>query len=135
MSENFWRTWDNFWGLTASVVPWTDDGVFVRQEYGSSEGARGFPVPLGKVRVTPCARRALRAAGVAERQILLWHAYGNFGDITDREQRSNEESLQRRDGSLIASRYVLPTGGAEILVSSAGSYTGRCTTFVFMQGD
>lgn len=81
----------------------------------------GFPLSLGRVRVTRSARTALAAARVDVRVLLEKHATGDFGDVTQDEEAANVEAVAH--GGMVTSLYSLPDTGECVLVNTEGSRT------------
>lgn len=88
-----------------------------------AHGARkdGFPLSLGRVRVTRSARIALEAACVNVRDLLENHATGDFGDVTQDEKAANVAAVA--DGGMVTSLYPIPGSGGCIVVNTEGSRT------------
>lgn len=62
---------------------------------------------LGHLVATPAAIASLHAAGVSPMSLLRRHACGDWGQMSDADQRSNERALE--EGSRLLSAYTLPT--------------------------
>ena len=68
-------------------------------------GGSPYPLPLGRVLVTPAAEGALKAAGVPLQDLLRRHVRGDFGEITPEEREENERNA--REGGQITSVYTI----------------------------
>ncbi len=68
----------------------------------------GFPLQLGRVVATPGALEALAEAGVAPRDLLVRHAWGDWGEVPPDDARENELSIV--NGFRVISSYPLPSG-------------------------
>lgn len=59
--------------------------------------------PLGQVVATPGALEALEKSGQSPSEFLAKHVRGNWGDVSDEDKATNDQSLI--DGSRILSAY------------------------------
>ena len=73
--------------------------------------------PLGRVVATPGALAALAAAAVAAASLLARHAVGDWGDVSKKDWKENEKSLN--EGYLLISSYRLPSAVKVWIVTEA----------------
>lgn len=78
---------------------------------------RYLPLYLGVVTATGPAMDALDEAGVSARTLLIRHAMGDWGDVSDEDWDANDDGVIY--GRRIESRYELPTGKSIWIVTEA----------------
>ena len=77
---------------------------------------------LGSVSITPIAKAALDASGLAPSALLSRHQAGDWGDLTDEDKADNETSL--RKGYQIWSIYrIQPQTRIYVITEANRSFT------------
>ena len=74
-------------------------------------------LPLGRVVATPGALRTLKEAGVSPSSLLIRHASGDWGELTEHDRKENEFSL--KSGFRILSSYTLSSGERIWIITEA----------------
>ena len=64
--------------------------------------------PLGQIAITPAALEALDKARISPEAIVQRHVFGDWGDLTDSDKKTNELAIEM--GGRILSAYNLPDG-------------------------
>jgi len=77
----------------------------------------------GDVVLTPGALAALSVAGVRPATLLQRHVAGDWGDLTEEDNRANDAALG--DGSRIFSSYSLPNGKIWVITEAINEETGQ----------
>jgi hypothetical protein len=80
-------------------------------------------LPLGQVVATPGALRALEEAGETPASLLIRHADGDWGELSEHDRKENEFSLG--NGLRILSSYTL-SNGEKIWVITESDRSSTC---------
>ena len=78
---------------------------------------------LGNVVATPGALRALQDTRTNAQTLLARHRRGDYGDMSDEDERLNDEAV--RNGSRILSAYKLPGGKRIWIITEAIGDSGK----------
>ncbi len=89
---------------------------------------------LGQIVATPLAMEALAKTGQQPWDFLNRHARGAWGEISEEDQRLNDEAI--RDGSRILSAYTLKDGQKIWVITEAVGDDGhRLATTILLPED
>lgn len=86
---------------------------------------------LGQLVATPGALSALEEAGLAPADLVVRHAVGDWGDLTEEDHHLNDAAVH--DGSRILSAYRICTGVRVWIITEAIDDTGhRAATTILL---
>ena len=74
--------------------------------------------PLGEIQIAVLARASFRLYGLEAAPFLARHASGDWGDLLDKDKKSNKRALKK--GGYISSRYIIQELG-ELWIFTNGS--------------
>ena len=85
-----------------------------RREVSLPEEAISPRLELGRIVATPGALEALGDANVSPLSLLRRHVLGDWGDLDDEDQATNDRALL--EGTQLLSAYTLPKTNARIWI-------------------